>query len=258
MQKAFAASARSPEWLDDVDFGWRARLGLITPSRGWTPEHEWPRMLPKGVSYMVARMPLKATTPEELKKMGSYALDAADMLASADVDVICYGCTVETILQGVDYDRAVQKKLATATGKAAQTMTGAVMQAMRSFNTRRLALVTPYLDVINQREIAFMQSIGLEVVYERGLGISDTVEIAKIEPARVYELGKEALATAPNADILFISCGNLRTIEAIPALEKELGKPVISSNQALLWSSLRLAGVNDPIYGFGSLLERPA
>ncbi len=251
-----AAQRPANGWLNDVEFGWKARLGLITPSPGWTPEHEWPRMLPLGVSYMVARIPLKATTPEELAKMGQHALDAAVMLASAKVDVICYGCTVETILQGVDYDRAVEKKLADATETPARTMTGAVMEALRAFGTRKLALVTPYIDAINQREVAFMTGLGLDVVYEKGLGIATTVEIAKIPPAKVYELGMEAVARAPDADVLFISCGNLRTIEAIPALEAATGKPVISSNQALLWSSLRLAGVTDIVPGFGSLFAR--
>lgn len=246
----------SNHWLSDAEFGWRAKLGLITPSRGWTPEHEWPRMLPKGVSYMVARMPLKSTTPDELIKMGRHALEAADMLASAEVDVICYGCTVETILQGLDYDRAVEKKLADATQTPARTMTGAVMEALRAFGTRKLALVTPYVADINRREVAFMDSIGINVVYEKGLGIANTIEIAKVTPAQVYALGKEAAALAPDADALFVSCGNLRTIEVIPALEAEIARPVISSNQALLWSSLRLAGIEDPVRGFGSLLER--
>ena len=118
---------------------------------------------------MVTRMPLKATTAEELAKMGGYALEAADMLASADVDVICYGCTVETILQGLEYDRTVEKRLSAATGRPARTMTGAVMEAFRALGTRKLALVTPYIDEINEHELTFMRSIGLEVVYMKGL-----------------------------------------------------------------------------------------
>jgi maleate isomerase len=102
-----------------------------------------------------------------------------------------------------------------------------------------------------------MESIGFKVVYEKGLGISETIEIAKISPMEVYRLGREALTKAPQADLLFISCGNLRTIEILSALEKDTGKPVISSNQALLWSALRMVGVNESIYGFGSLLEKP-
>lgn len=247
---------RVPGWLMDDDFGWRARLGRITPSRGWTSEHEWPRMLPRGVSYLVARIPLLATTTEELMKMGEYAIDAAKLLASASVDIICYGCTTGTMVKGIEYDRTLAEKLQKVTGIPAKTMAGAVIEALNELGTQKIALITPYIDEINKLEKAFLENIGFEVVYEKGLGITETVEIAKISPADVYRLGKEGLSKAPEADVLFLSCGNLRTIEILSALEKDIGKPVISSNQALLWSALRMVGVNEPIYGFGSLLER--
>jgi len=246
-----------PGWLADNEFGWRGRIGLITPSRGWTIEHEWPRMLPKGVSYLVARIPLKATTPEELLKMGEYALEGAKLLASANVDLICYGCTIETILQGIEYEKMLTNNIYETTGIPAKTMASAVIEAMKSFNARKIAIVTPYIEEINKQEKRFMESIGFEVVYEKGLGISETIEIGKISPGTVYRLGKEAFLKAPQADLLFISCGNLRTIEIISAIEKDIGKPVVSSNQAMLWSALRMIKVNEPILGFGSLLEKP-
>ena len=246
-----------PAWLMDSDFGWRARLGLIHPSRGWTQDHECPRMLPRGVSFLVTRMPLKATTPEELLKMGEHAIEAAQLLASASVDLICYGCTVETVLQGIEYDKRLAEELREATGIPAKTMAGGVVEALREFSARKVAIVTPYIEEINKREKVFMESIGFEVVYEKGLGISDTIEIAKVPPAMVYKLGREAILKAPDADMLFISCGNLRTIEVLSVLECDTGKPTISSNQALLWAALRAVGVKEPIYGFGSLLERP-
>ena len=247
---------RIPGWLMDNDFGWKARLGLVTPSKGWTVEHEWPRMLPRGVSYLVARIPLNATTPEELLKMGEHAIEGAKLLASASVDLICYGCTVETVLQGIEYDKRLTEDLQKATGIPAKTMAGAVVEALRELKVHKLAIVTPYIEEINKCEKTFMESIGFEVVYEKGLGISEPIEIGKISPAAVYRMGREGLSKAPQADLLFISCGNLRSIEILSTLEKDTGKWVISSNQALLWSALRMVGVNEPIYGFGSLLER--
>lgn len=257
MKEQSDAGAGCPGWLMDSDFGWRARLGLVHPSLGWTPDHEWPRMLPRGVLCLIARMPLKATTPEELLKMGEHAISAAELLASARVDLICYGCTVETVLKGIEYDKILTEDIQKATGIPAKTMAGGVVEALRELKALKIAIVTPYIEEINKREKVFMESIGFEVVYEKGLGISDTIEIAKISPGTVYRLGKEALAKAPEADALFLSCGNLRTIEILSTLEKDMGKPVISSNQALLWSALRMVGVNEPIHGFGSLLERP-
>jgi maleate isomerase len=200
-------------------------------------------------------MPLKATTPEELMKMGKHAIDAARMLASASVDLICYGCTVETVLQGIEYDRKLTRELEEATGIPAKTMAGGVVEALKELNARKIAIVTPYVEEINRREKSFMEALGFEVVYEKGLGISETIEIAKIPPSTVYRLGMEAIAKAPEADTLLFSCGNMRTIEVLSPLERDMGRPVTSSNQALLWAALKAAGVNEPVYGFGSLLE---
>jgi maleate cis-trans isomerase len=241
----------------DNDFGWKSRLGLITPSKGWTVEHEWPRLLPRGVSYLVTRIPLKATTPEEMLKMGEYALEGARLLASSNVDILCYGCTIETILKGLEYDKTLTEELLEVAGVPAKTLAGGVVDALRELKARKIAVVTPYVEEINKHEKAFFEKIGFEVVYEKGLGISETLEIGKISPVEVYRLGREALSKAPQADVLFLSCGNLRTIEILSTLEKDTGKPVISSNQALLWSALRMAGVKEPVTGYGSLLERP-
>jgi maleate isomerase len=248
---------RNAEWLKDSDFGWRARLGLMHPSRGWTPEHEWPRMLPRGVSYLVTRIMMRGTTLEEVEKMGAYELDAAKALATANIDLICYCCTIGSMLKGAGYDKVLAANFEKATGVPTKTMTTAVMEALNEFGARRLVVATPYAPELNKLEKKFLEDNGYEVMYEKGLGITDTCEIAKVTPAAVYRFGKEVFSKAPEADILFLSCGNLRTIEVLSVLEKDLGKPVISSNQAMLWSCLREVGVKESIYGFGSLMERP-
>jgi len=248
---------RNAEWLMDSDFGWRARLGLMHPSRGWTPEHEWPRMLPRGVSYLVARVMMRASTLEEMEKMAEYEIEAAKSLATANIDLICYGCTIGSMLKGAGYDKTLAANFQKATGVPTKTMTTAVMEALNELGARKLVVATPYVDEINKLEKVFLENNGFEVIYEKGLGITDTIEIAKVSPAVVYRYGKEVFSKAPEADILFLSCGNLRTIEVLSVLEQDLGKPVISSNQALLWSALRAVGVKESIHGFGSLLERP-
>jgi maleate isomerase len=257
MESETGKEGRNAEWLRDSDFGWRARLGLMHPSRGWTPEHEWPRMLPRGVSYLVARIMMFASTLEGVEKMAEYELEAAKSLATANIDLICYGCTIGSMLKGAGYDKTLAANFQKATGVPTKTMTTAVIEAFHELNVRRIVVATPYVAEINKLEKAFLESNGFEVIYEKGLGITDTIETAKLSPAVVYRFGKEVFSKAPEADILFLSCGNLRTIEVLSVLEKDLGKPVISSNQALLWSALREVGVKESIHGFGSLLERP-
>lgn len=214
-------------------------------------------MLPRGVSYLVARKPLKATTPEEILKMSEHGDEAAQLLASARVDLLCYACTVETALVGIEHDRKLARNLEKATGIPVRTMAGSAVDALKELSASKVAIVTPYIEEINEREKVFLESVGFDVVYEKGLGIRDTIEIARVSPGTVYRLGMEAMQKAPKADALFLSCGNLRTIEVLGALEKDTGRPAVSSNQALLWNSLRAVGVKEPIRGFGSLLERP-
>jgi maleate isomerase len=243
------------EWLRHDGFGERGRIGVIVPSNGWTPDHEWPRMLPRGVCHFITRIPLRATTPEELARMGEYAADAAGLLATAKIDVLCYGCTVETMRKGYDYDRAVHKRLSEAAGTPCVTMTGAVIAALASFSAQRIAIVTPYVQELNDLEVKFFQSIGIEVVYMRGMNIAETIAIARIPPQDVVQLGLAALEASADADALLISCGNLRTLEAIPEIERITGKPVVSSNQALIWAALRTLGVTDTQIGVGSLFD---
>lgn len=257
MSISVTREAPTGEWLRHDEFGERGRIGVIVPSNGWTPDHEWPRMLPKGVSHMVTRIPLRATTPEELARMGEFAADAAELLGTAKIDVLCYGCTVETMRKGFDYDRAVQKRLQEASGTTCITMTGAVMAALNSFNARKIAIITPYVDELNELEVKFFHDIGMEVLYMKGMNIANTIEIARIPPRVVIEFGLEALNQAADADALLISCGNLRSIEAIPEIERITGKPVISSNQALIWCAIRTAGVEDTNIGIGSLFDNP-
>ena len=84
------------------------------------------------------------------------------------------------------------------------------------------------------------------------MGIEEAVEIGSIHPSEVYDFATKKFC--PEADGYFISCTNLRTLEVLDALEKHLGKPVVSANQATMWDMLRLAGIGDSISGYGRLL----
>lgn len=243
-------------WVTDGDFGWRGRIGLITPSRGWTIDHEWPRMLPKGVSCLTTRILLKQTTPDAMEEMGRYAIEAAKLLATAEVDVIAYGCTIETMLKGMHYDRELTGTIKGKTGIQAVTMAGAVVDAIKTLGAQKIAVASPYIEEINAREKATLEEVGIKVLYEEGLNITDTVGIARIPPGEIYRFAKRVHAKSARPELLFLSCGNLRTIEILETLERDLGIPVISSNQAMLWSALKAMRVQESIVGYGSLFSK--
>ena len=113
--------------------------------------------------------------------------------------------------------------------------------------------MTPYDQATNDREVHFLEHHGVTVLAEKGLGIDGGVEMAAIEPEAWF---RETVALRdPAADAYFISCTTIRSADVIEQLEDALGKPVLTSNQAMLWQALRDAGIDDRISGFGRLLR---
>jgi maleate isomerase len=129
----------------------------------------------------------------------------------------------------------------------------AVVDALRTLDAKNIVLMTPYLQETNDREVRFLAHHGVNVLRERGLGLEGGVEMGKVEPQQWFD---ETVALRdPKADAYFISCTTVRSAEVIDALEDALGKPVLTSNQAMLWRALRDTGIDDRISGFGRLLR---
>jgi maleate isomerase len=129
----------------------------------------------------------------------------------------------------------------------------AIVDALSALGARKIVLMTPYDQATNDREVHFLRDRGVEVLHERGLGLQGGVEMAAIEPEQWY---RDTLALRdPAADAYFISCTTIRSADVIEALEDALGKPVLTSNQAMLWRALRDSGIDDTIDGFGRLLR---
>ncbi len=137
------------------------------------------------------------------------------------------------------------------TGVPATTTTTAVLRALECLNVSRIAMATPYLDDVSQLEVDFFHKLGIEVTNWKGGGIVETADIQECSPDISYQRAKEV--DNDRAEAIFISCTGFRSIENIAKLENELGKPVISANQATFADSLRILGINDVKEGYGSL-----
>jgi maleate isomerase/arylmalonate decarboxylase len=240
-------------------YGRRAKLGLIVPPTNTVNEPEWARLLPEGVSLHVMRMPLHLDASSEA---GEAALEA-DMraavgeLAKARPDVIAYGCTAGSMVSPVD---ALPKRIGAMAGARGVTTAAAIVAALRALGARRLAVATPYADDLDAHERAFLSENGFEVLRLRGLGIGagGAHEFVRIATTPLEAVGAHARAcVAPGADALLISCTDFPSLPLIDQLEAEFGVPVVSSNTATLWASLRAAGVDDAIGGAGRLLHGP-
>lgn len=231
----------------------RAKIGFVLLATEQTIEDDMFTLCPGGVGLHFTRAPIPdSITLETLRAQADdLAQAAANILPDGSLDVICYACTSGSLVIGEDRVFAELRKGA-PTAKPTSLITG-VMAALRAIGARRIAVATPYLDEINQREADYMTAAGFEIVNIQGLNLEKDSDMIRVRPDFIAEFA--AHVDRPDADALFISCGALRSIDVLDALEQKLGKRVISSNQAMMWDVLRRAGINDRIEGYGSLLR---
>lgn len=232
--------------------GWRAKLGIIVPSANTTMEPELYKMAPQGVSIHSSRVKITEDTEEQLLAMINDVPKAAEELKHAGVNVIVFGCTGGSFIKGLGYDKEIIGLIEGSAKIPAITTSTAVIEAIKEMVIKKLSVITPYEDWLNQKLMKFIEASGFKVLRMKGLGIIR--DIAHVHPERVYRLAKEA--HHPESDAVFISCTDFRTIEILDSLEQDLKKPVISSNQATMWMMMKMAGVKTPIKGFGTLLTK--
>ncbi len=233
---------------------WRAKLGIIYPADG-ALDHEYWELAPRGVSVHITRI----SVPQEEQTLAvleaqtqSEDIDkAAADLNVIRLDAIAYACTSGSFVHGVDSDLEIIRRMETAAGAPCTTSTTAAVRALKALGSKKISIVTPYPDEINARLKTFMEDSGFEVVVLQGLGLYR--EIFNQPAGAAYRLAKAADNSA--ADAIFISCTNFRTVEVLRVLEQDLGKPVVSANQATVWDLLRLAGVNSKNEGYGQLFR---
>jgi maleate isomerase len=194
------------------------------------------------------------TTPENLRKMQPALTDSAALiLPGEDLDAICYSCTSASVVIG---DAETAAAIGTAKpGVPVVTPAMASVRGLRAFGAKRISVLTPYTIETSRPMAAYFASHGFDIVSFTCLGLDDDREMARITPASLVELAREAVA--PNAEALFVSCTALRAAVAAPAIEAVIGRPVVTSNQASAWNCLRLCGDAASHPEFGRLMTLP-
>lgn len=243
----------------EVDNGpaYRAAVGLIALASDTVSEPEARAFLPTdGVGLYVSRVPMpEVATVSSLAQMQDNLQQAAALLVPDDhLDVVAYGCTAGATLIGPDnIARMVNASRTQPVAYTDPILAG--VAALRALSCRRIALLTPYIDEVGDAVAAHFTAQGFEIIAKASFKKLGDPDIARISPLSIYR-ETVALGSDERVDGVFISCTALRVSGVIEAIERDLGKPVASSNQALAWQCLRLAGYNDALDGRGRLFRR--
>jgi maleate cis-trans isomerase len=229
------------------------RIGLLAPSSNTTVEAEFFRILPAGVTVHTARLPITQVTPNEVGAMVNALEMEAKLLATADVDVIILGATAPSFLKGLGHDLEMIKRIEDATGKPATTTSTALIEAMRALNITRMALGSAFTPAVNTLCANFIEANGIKVVARDGLNLEDNLQIGRLDVQTAYDLGKKI--DCPEAQCVALACTNWKSVDIIERLERDIGKPVLSTSQVSIWGALKKIGYTDRIEGYGRLLR---
>ena len=232
----------------------KRRLGLLLPSSNSTQEPEFVEALPRDVSLHTTRLVLNSIDADSTIRIVEELETEARKLADADVDVVLLAATAPSSRKGLGYDRELLERMQAATGKPAMTASTAMLDAFSALNIQRVALAAPWSASVNQTVAGFIQANGYEVVSQHAMGVVRNNDVGRLSPDTAFDLACEA--DRPEADAVFLACGNWWNMSQVEALEKKLGKPVLTTNLVSIWGVLKLMKQTSPLSGWGTLLTR--
>jgi len=230
------------------------RLGLVALSTDMTIENDLCRMLPDNARLHVSRVSFaNPTTPENLAAMGPHVAAAADLLVpEVPLAAIGFGCTTGSVVIG---DTAVGAAIASVRpGVPVFTPAQSACRAFRAMGLSRIAILTPYLPETTRVLVEYFDAAGLHLCAVHGLGMADDRDIARLSEKTI--VAAIEAADHPEAEAMFISCTATPIVRLIDRIEDRIGKPVVSSNQALGRAMLDAAGLTGR--GPGRLFTLPA
>jgi arylmalonate decarboxylase len=239
-------------------YGWRGRVGIVNPSRGDVLMYEYYLAAPDGVIVVPAALNVRQLTAEQLDRVLDGYQSAVEDLAYEEVDVIVLGGSPPVTMKGYGFERQLVERAQAATKAQVFALIRGEVEALQAVGARRIAVGAPYTEALTEKFAAYFTEAGFEVAATRCLGIERNVDIAKLPERASYRLARELHRAAPDVDAIHLTCPRWPTLLNLDLLEQDLGLPVTSSSQSVLYATLRRLNIRDPLDGFGSLLEKLA
>ena len=230
------------------------RIGLIALASDFMIEKDFISVIKdKDIDFFVNRIECyNPLTSENLIKMSKKVTEVTkDILPDQKIDCVVYGCTSGTIAAGYN---SIEKKVKLAKPEAkVTTPSTAAVKALKKLKIKKIAVFTPYIKDLNNDVIDFFKKENFTITSNSYFDIKNDFDIGKVDPEYLFEVLSQM--DLKETDALFISCTALPAMSIIDKLEKKLNKFVLSSNQALIWDTIRSIGYNSSINGYGKLFK---
>ncbi len=215
-------------------------IGLIVLQVDETLEPDMRRFLPDLPNPIyVSRIPSQPNvTHETLAGMRTELAHAASMLPALYYPAVGYGCTSASAILGSDrIERQIQSRCRAAV--VTNPMRATIARAA-ALGVSRFAMVSPYVEEVNTPLRSAFADAGLDMSTFGSFGVAEEHKVARISVDSVVDAAVR-LGAAPEIEAVFLSCTNLRTADALPRIEAQLGKPALSSNSVLAWHLRQIA-----------------
>jgi maleate cis-trans isomerase len=244
--------------MDEPNRG-AARFGVLVPYTNTNLEPDFALLCPPGVSMHYARLGGydQEAIPDEAQMggLGEAPLDEpVRLIAGIKPDIVFYGCTSATLAHGIEFDQQLARQIRDLTGALTVTAAGAVVFALSHLGVTKIGFSSPYVASLNERAINFIENADIAVVNRADVvGELDNYGQGNLQPDEVFELG--CRADHPDAAAVVLSCTDMRSVEVVARLEAHLGKPVVCSNQAMLFEATSKLKLPPPPYPCGRLFH---
>jgi maleate cis-trans isomerase len=212
-----------------------ARIGLIIPSVNRMTEPQFNHYAPDDLGILVARGRVAGHPERTVAELTDEIAHAAGTLADAKPDLIVFHCTHTSMKEGADGENRIIDLIEKTTGIEALSTSRLVGDALHALGLKKVVVLSPYMT--NTDIIDYLAAAGVDVVGDVALACKTPADFEAVTPQRWLELARDH--DTPEADGIFLSCTNTTQIEAVAAIEAALGKPVVNSNQAVLWGCMK-------------------
>ena len=235
-------------------FGWRRRIGFMSPTVIETTAYDFFRLAPEGIGICGITSSIDFWDADNFKRSLDNILIASEYLKSRHVDFISHTGMPLVTTRGKGFEDELVAMITARTGVPASTSIRSAIRALDHLGVKRVALASPYPQELHQSAIRFLQASGFEVVVEGTLDV-DFKRLQDVRPEQIHRHVMQVIARAKRVDGVYIPCNQWNAADAAALIEDDFGIPVVTGGHADFWEAFRVMGVHDLIEGHGRLMR---